>query len=206
MARLRKWSLVTVVVTPLLAILLLGVAVGTAVARDELTPLLSIPVGDDGAVLSLMRGIGRQQYFPVGCDGLVNEYYSKGLMKSRRCMYENPGDWCLFFLDVPDGKRVVFDRYTRFVLKLADSTEVVSDMILVVDDPDEYRYWDSRSATLIFANGMCPYVRVWSGAYPLTVRFPEWSCLTDKGDEHERRFRSKPASLNVEQVGHERGE
>jgi len=180
--------------TVVLVILLLAL-VGEVLAEEGHSFLLSTSITDKGAELLLWRGIGRQQYQPSGIEGKVQEYYAKKEFQGRQFMYVNPGDWCFLFLRVPDGDAVVIDGATRIGLVLEDGTQVTSDIILTLDHPLEYRYFDARYTTLFFRNGLSPYARTLSGLYPLYVRFPERSCLTDKGDEHERRFRAAPASL-----------
>jgi len=79
---------------------------------------------------------------------------------------------------------------------------VTACQILAADGPREERFWKATDAPMIFKNGECHYARsLVSQNYVLYVRFPAESCLSDKGDEEFRRFKSPPVGLQIERKG-----
>ena len=183
----------------IITLILSGVATSAALAADP-EPMASTPL--HGATLSLAFGMGRPSYWPSGFEGKIADLVAEKKFQARAWMAAHDGDWCLFLLKIDDPKDdstiVVFDRRTAIVLTLEDSTRVVSDMTLAVDGPAEFKFWRADSTTLYFSNATSQFGRTLkSHSFPLYVRFPANSCLTDKGDGVERAFKAKPVNIAV---------
>jgi len=151
-----------------------------------------------GSMLYLVRGIGRQSYWPSGLEGKTGEMMSKGGWKGRARMNARDGDWCLFLLQVGQGDSAMteFSERTAIEILLAEGLIARSDEVVAVNGPEETRAWSSLDAPIV-CDKKAPYGRTRSGLIPLYVRFPANSCLTDKGDEKERLFRSSPVAIQV---------
>ena len=186
--------------------LLLSGPVSSIVLAADPEPIVSTSL--QGATLSLAFGMGRPSYWPSGYEGRIADLVADKKFQARAWMAAHDGDWCLFLLKIDDPKDdstiVVFDKRTAIVLTLADSTCVVSNMTLVPDGPAEFKFWRADSTTLYFSNRASQFGRTFkSHSFPLYIRFPANSCLTDKGDGVERAFKAKPVNIAVISKGGE---
>jgi hypothetical protein len=151
-----------------------------------------------GSVLYLVRGIGRQSYWPSGLEGKTGEIMGKGGWKGRVRMNARDGDWCLFLVEAGQGDSAIaeFSKWIGLEIVLADGHMAESDEVVAVNGPEETEAWSSLDTPIVCCKG-CPYGRTKSGMIPLYVRFPANSCLTNKGDEKERLFRSSPVAVKI---------
>jgi hypothetical protein len=169
-------------------------------------PMLKGPAG--AGSLILVRGIARLWYWPSGAEGHNAEVMAKKMLKGREYMANHDGDWCAFWLTLPDSASLQLDSTSVIEIDLANGERVLSQIVMALDGPSEEHIWIAGEDTLIFKNGGCVFgrsVQAWPGAYPLYARFPAGSCLTGKViDERSRAFRSRPISLRLVQQGGER--
>jgi hypothetical protein len=166
-------------------------------------PMLTGPAG--AGSLILVRGIARLWYWPSGAEGHNAEVMARKMLKGREYMASHDGDWCAFWLTLPDSASLQLDSTSVIEIGLANGEKVSSQVIMALDGPSEEHIWIASEDALIFKNGGCRFgrsVKGWPGAYPLYVRFPVGSCLTGKViDDRSRAFRSKPISLRIVQRG-----
>ena len=156
----------------------------------------------DWGELRIVAGLSRPYYWPSGNNGKNAELMAQGKFQGRKYMTEHPGDWCVALLKPKDGARVIFDSTTSVSLTLANQSTVRSECILAVDTPLEMRVWSTDDRLLLFEAGGTSYAQSlkWPGAYVLYVRFPDGLCLSSKGDERIREFKTKPIAVSVKCV------
>jgi hypothetical protein len=199
----RRAHMVATVALGALALVVAVLVASGAVAKDRraiVEASIRTDSGGEGRLL-LVRGISRQFYWPSGHEGANEETIRKGHFQARQYMTDNDGDWCLVMLELKDGQVLVLDKTTSFEIALPETT-VRSDRVVVVDSPAENRYWVSSAAPLRFENGHCPYARTkGSGFYVMYVRFGQGSCLSSKGDDSVREFKSAPTGIALAKEG-----
>jgi len=188
----------------LLAALLVALLASPAWASSLYDPMLTTDI--EGGKLSLVGGLAHDFYWPSGAEGRNQTAMADGQLQGRKYMSEHDGDWCLFMVEVEDSGQVVLDRADSEAIQIVwpDSHIVASEILLALDSPVEGRYWTNESRPLWFHGG-CQFARTRGGKYPIYVRFPGASCLTDKSDEAPefRKFKSKPTAIRARRGGGE---
>jgi hypothetical protein len=175
---------------PAIVILLLATLASAAPPK----PIVSCETG--AATLSLMYGISHQMYWLSGQDGKVAEKIAQGHFRARDFMQKHEGDWCLFRLTTSDTSWFCLGSDIRIALEFTDTTLISTD-ILSVEGPKEDHVYSAASG-MTFKRGTWPLASPKLGGWPLYVRLPEGSCLTDQSEgDSGRRFKSPPLSVQV---------